>query len=65
MKLLWIVLAASMAVGVYFTPPPMPGESSLAYILSDRSTWQATAAVIVASMCGSALLMIHLMRGDR
>lgn len=62
MRWLWVGFAISMVAGVYFTPPPLPGEPAMAYVLAGRQTWQSTAATISMSFCGALLLMGYLMR---
>jgi hypothetical protein len=60
-RVLWIIFAAAMVVGFASTPGPLPGESTAAYILSERTNWVNMVSTIVATFSASPLLMIYLM----
>jgi glycerol uptake facilitator-like aquaporin len=60
-RVLWAIVVGAMIVGLISTPGQLPGESDLAYILSERSNWAHTIATIVAAFAGSPLLMLYLM----
>lgn len=62
MKWVWLVLCVALAAGVYFQPGPDPGQGALDYILNGRETWQTFLCAVIASICGSILIMAGLMR---
>lgn len=60
---LWTAFVLFMAVGVYYTPPPAPGESITHYLLAEEQTWQSFTACLAASLILVVLVMRNLLRG--
>jgi hypothetical protein len=60
-RVLWIIFAVAMVVGIISTPGQLPGEGDVAYILSERTNWVHMVSTIVAAFSASPLIMLYLM----